>query len=296
MSSNPPPPIQPVSPLNWRVPIVNPDGTPCPQFIRLWQSMFGNGENSNALLQELVAAELQAGAGITITPDGHLLSNPTISADLQALLDAVTTTQGSILFRGASEWQFLGPGTSGQFLETQGAGADPVWAAAGGGGGGGYFNGSSGNLGVVSTTSIAVKGIIFVPSSNLTLAGINALLQASAAGQAHYAQVLLTSGTTVSSVVATSTAVNSTGTTQDYMHFPLSASLTSGNTYALVVENRSGSGTTSLRLMGGDTLWPNAPGKRSLTSVNYSTANSLSGGETLSTVSGGYAVWPEGNT
>jgi hypothetical protein len=48
---------------------------------------------------------------------------------LTAYLDAVFgTTQGSVLYRGASAWAELGPGTSGQFLETQGAGANPQWA------------------------------------------------------------------------------------------------------------------------------------------------------------------------
>jgi hypothetical protein len=57
---------------------------------------------------------------------------------LTAILDAVMgSTQGSILYRGASDWALLGPGTSGDVLTTQGAGANPGWAAGGGGGGSG---------------------------------------------------------------------------------------------------------------------------------------------------------------
>ena len=37
------------------------------------------------------------------------------------------TTQGDILYRDGSGLQGLGAGTSGQFLKTQGAGANPVW-------------------------------------------------------------------------------------------------------------------------------------------------------------------------
>lgn len=44
------------------------------------------------------------------------------------VLDFITNVQGSILYRGASNWSFLGPGTLGQFLKTQGSGADPAWA------------------------------------------------------------------------------------------------------------------------------------------------------------------------
>ena len=129
------PPKQRVSPLNWREPIVNPDGTPSQQFIRLWQTMFGNGENVDAEVQQLIDAQLQPGSGIAITPDGHLLSNPTIAAEVQPILDQITDVHGSVLYRDSTGWAHLPPGTAGQFLQTQGAGADPLWATAGGGGG-----------------------------------------------------------------------------------------------------------------------------------------------------------------
>ena len=40
------------------------------------------------------------------------------------------TTQGDVLYRDGSGLQRLGAGTSGQFLKTQGTGANPVWATA----------------------------------------------------------------------------------------------------------------------------------------------------------------------
>jgi len=43
------------------------------------------------------------------------------------------TTQGDILYRDGSGLQRLAAGTSGQFLKTQGTGANPVWGDAGGG-------------------------------------------------------------------------------------------------------------------------------------------------------------------
>ena len=43
------------------------------------------------------------------------------------------TTQGDILIRNGSGLARLGYGTSGQFLKTQGSGANPVWADSGGG-------------------------------------------------------------------------------------------------------------------------------------------------------------------
>ncbi len=51
---------------------------------------------------------------------------------LTAILDSIFgTTQGAIIYRGAASWGVLAPGISGQFFQTQGAGADPQWAAGG---------------------------------------------------------------------------------------------------------------------------------------------------------------------
>ena len=49
---------------------------------------------------------------------------------LTALLDTLfSSSRGSILYRGASAWLALAPGTAGHRLQTNGAGADPSWAA-----------------------------------------------------------------------------------------------------------------------------------------------------------------------
>ena len=102
--------------------------------------------------QGLIAAlgnlsTLSAGAGLTVSgtelivaeiSDGEVLANITGSAatpvgvTVSALLDAVASnTHGAILFRGAAGWEALAPGTSGYVLTTDGAAADPHWAATG---------------------------------------------------------------------------------------------------------------------------------------------------------------------
>lgn len=49
---------------------------------------------------------------------------------ITALLDSLfSSSRGAILYRGSSAWAALAPGTSGYFLKTNGAGADPAWAA-----------------------------------------------------------------------------------------------------------------------------------------------------------------------
>ena len=56
--------------------------------------------------------------------------------NLTYILDNVFgSTQGSLLYRGASTWTTLGPGTAGQCLNSGGAGANPSWASCAAGGG-----------------------------------------------------------------------------------------------------------------------------------------------------------------
>ena len=52
------------------------------------------------------------------------------AVDITAMLDQIASTQGDILYRDGSVWAALTYGTSGQFLQTQGSGANPKWAAA----------------------------------------------------------------------------------------------------------------------------------------------------------------------
>jgi len=75
-----------------------------------------------------------------ISPATSTTINVGDSGDTLALAtDAVTGFQvgsdarGDILFRDATDYTRLAAGTSGDFLKTQGAGADPVWATISGG-------------------------------------------------------------------------------------------------------------------------------------------------------------------
>jgi hypothetical protein len=54
------------------------------------------------------------------------ITNTTVSAFLDS---EFSSTQGSVLYRGASAWSALAPGTSGYVLATGGASANPSWAA-----------------------------------------------------------------------------------------------------------------------------------------------------------------------
>lgn len=123
--------------LDQRFSIVGPDGKPTDYFMRLLRDRKVASEDIQTIVDEIVTRQVIAGSGLD---GGGSLGGPgdiTITANTQEILDAITTTQGSILYRGATNWQALTPGTSGYFLKTNGAGADPEWAAGGGGGGGG---------------------------------------------------------------------------------------------------------------------------------------------------------------
>lgn len=126
-----------LQPLDGKFGIVNPDGTPTLYFIKWAQQRqldISQGITEQDLLDYLLTHKLQEGIGIQITPSGNLSDSPTIAADVQEILDTLSATRGVIIYRGLTGWTVLLPGTAGQFLKTNGPGADPSWAAGGGGG------------------------------------------------------------------------------------------------------------------------------------------------------------------
>lgn len=56
-----------------------------------------------------------------------------MSVNASNVIDKIGNTRGAVLYRGAAGWAVLAPGTSGQVFQTQGAGADPIWANGGAG-------------------------------------------------------------------------------------------------------------------------------------------------------------------
>lgn len=71
-----------------------------------------------------------------VSATSRILGRKTASAGdteectLSEVLDFIgSPAQGDILYRGSSSWARLGAGTSGQFLKTQGAAANPTWAS-----------------------------------------------------------------------------------------------------------------------------------------------------------------------
>jgi hypothetical protein len=86
---------------------------------------------------------VHVGTGQTFTVDsgGTFQVNGTLNApssfslttgQTSASLDAIGSTRGSLLERGASGWAIITPGTSGYVWTSNGSGADPSWQAAAG--------------------------------------------------------------------------------------------------------------------------------------------------------------------
>lgn len=78
--------------------------------------------SGNASLSQLPSISnnsiLANNSGGTAVPSALTTSN---------ILDFIASTQGDVLYRGASGWVALAPGTNGQVLTTSGASANPAW-------------------------------------------------------------------------------------------------------------------------------------------------------------------------
>lgn len=119
------------------------------------------------------------------------------SITASSILDSIGSTRGSVLYRGASGWAILTPGTSGHFLKTNGAGADPAWTAVPGGGDALTSNPLSQ---FASTTSSQLRGVISDES------GTGALIFAG--GDIGAATATSLNGLTVSTTTGTLTVTN----------------------------------------------------------------------------------------
>lgn len=108
-------------------------GTPADNEVLAYDSG-GNWINQTAAEAGLAAAT-HTHVEADITDLGTYLTDIT-GESVGDLSDVTITTgaQGDILYNNGSAWVNLAPGTSGQYLQTQGAAANPQWATLSGGG------------------------------------------------------------------------------------------------------------------------------------------------------------------
>ena len=87
---------------------------------------------------------------------------------LSSVMDAAfTSTQGSILYRGASNWVALSPGTNGQVLQTGGPSANPSWLTVTGAGTVTSIGAGTG-LSSSSTNPITAAGTLSISNTGVT--------------------------------------------------------------------------------------------------------------------------------
>jgi hypothetical protein len=153
-----------------------------------------SGVVSNAKLATMNASTIKARiTGSTGAPE---------DATMTQVLDLTGgSAQGSILYRGASTWTALAPGTSGQLLQTQGAGANPAWAgltvgtsAISNGSSGRVLYNNSGVLGELGTTGSG--NVVLATGANVVNLVLSGTLSASG-GIGTSGQVLQSTGSGV---------------------------------------------------------------------------------------------------
>jgi hypothetical protein len=124
---------------------------------------------------------------------------------LSSLIDsAFGSAQGSVLYRGTSNWAALSPGVAGQFLQTQGSSSNPQWATPTSGSLGTItINSQSGTTYTVGTTDQG-KEIILTNTSAVTMtlpqAGSTGFPATWASEIYNYASPLVTINTTTSTI------------------------------------------------------------------------------------------------
>jgi hypothetical protein len=91
-------------------------------------------------------------------------AGPTEELSASQILDWLSATQGAVIYRGASGWAALAPGTAGQVLQTNGASANPTWATVSGGG---SLSGLTATNVPVATSATAIA-----PSGSTSATGI----------------------------------------------------------------------------------------------------------------------------
>jgi hypothetical protein len=128
-------------------------------------------------------------------------------------LDTLGASQGDILFRGASGWTILAPGTSGNVLATAGAGADPSWASVSGTGTVTSVDVSGGTTGLTTSGGpITGSGTITIAGTlGLSSGGTNADLSATGATGAVLRQSSAGAAITVSQLAASDLSNGTTG-------------------------------------------------------------------------------------
>ncbi|MBI5732626.1 hypothetical protein HY967_01560 [Candidatus Jorgensenbacteria bacterium] len=176
----------------------------------------GNAKRDDNYIPTLIAVSNADGSTpVTLyaDPTTHRLLVSAIGGTLDDLSDVVITTaaQGQILYYNGTNWVNLAVGTSGQLLQTNGAGANPSWVTAGAGTVTSVSvvtaNGVSGSVATATTT----------PAITLTLGAITpTTISATSLATTAASPLLLTNGQLVTIALTSQTVGATTLTIPDF--------------------------------------------------------------------------------
>ena len=93
-----------VDPMNHLTPVIDPKtGLPKPWLVRQWNALFGNDGTNASSIGSLETGKADAATqiitGTGLTGGGDLSQDRTLTADEQAILDEISSTQGAVLCR-----------------------------------------------------------------------------------------------------------------------------------------------------------------------------------------------------
>ena len=157
--------------------------------------------------------ELTIGSGLTLV--GTVLDSA--GGNIQTLLDTISTTQGVVIYYNGTDWVALPPGTNGQFLQTQGAAANPQWSTPAG----------SGDVSSNTATSVVDEVALFADTSGKLLkrstltglglftSGVLSAYGGASATAGSYVTAIGASGTTTVSNIGIRTCVVADADDQD---------------------------------------------------------------------------------
>lgn len=118
-------PRQKIDPIVQGVPIVNKDGTPTPQFILLWQQLFGNESITAQQIVDAVPNVRQVLAGTGLSGGGKLSSDITLAVDTTTEAERIRDVIGIALTAGSNIT--LTVNDPGDTITIAASGSSPWW-------------------------------------------------------------------------------------------------------------------------------------------------------------------------
>jgi hypothetical protein len=215
--------------------------------------------------------------------DGTQLWSYALMADQgQALLDAVTTTPGAMLYRAPDGWRGLMPGLNGQLLATSPDAGKVQWVNPPSGGGGSGWQAMQ--VDGPDSGAYSTKGLRFTPIMDVSISKVGFYVSA-LAGQTYVCRIYRNTNPRWSVPVINSdpVAITASGAQMVIFDLPGPALLTAGLDYIIALSITSAGNAFANQLWRGEGRFANLPVAASVQGVETPNAVPLSGDTTFFT-------------